>query len=395
MFAASDPEFNGWLAPQWAAFQEWDKGLSKLLVFYPTGTGKTKIALAMMGVRDEPTVLVIAPPATHAKWISEGAILGIEIVAISHNKFRQAGYKLSRTMPVIVDEFHLLGGHTGVGWRKIDRLAKGMLAPLILESATPNYNDAERCYCLAHVLHPLENRGGYLSWLYDHCKTAPNPYGAEPIVLGFLEYPDAKSFLAAQPGVVYLEDTAPDILSDFDVSDEVEIAEEFSEYGYDRARNRLIASDMERRQRLRYLSAVDPATGQLREGVSERLSILLGDYSGPVMIFCAHKKIAEKLQEAFATAGLEYAYVDGDTSKPLKEAQLELFKSGVVEYLIGTASIATGVDGLDKVCDMMVIFDDTDDDSLRRQLVGRILPRGIVGPNAYANKVAYRFVYGD
>jgi hypothetical protein len=28
------------------------------------------------------------------------------------------------------------------------------------------------------------------------------------------------------------------------------------------------------------------------------------------------------------------------------------------------------------VCDTLVILDDTDDDALRRQLIGRILPRG-------------------
>jgi hypothetical protein len=28
------------------------------------------------------------------------------------------------------------------------------------------------------------------------------------------------------------------------------------------------------------------------------------------------------------------------------------------------------------MCDTLIILDDTDDDSLRRQLVGRIMPRG-------------------
>jgi hypothetical protein len=44
--------------------------------------------------------------------------------------------------------------------------------------------------------------------------------------------------------------------------------------------------------------------------------------------------------------------------------------------LVGTASLATGTDGLDKMCDSLIILDDTEDDSLRRQLVGRIMPRG-------------------
>ena len=111
------------------------------------------------------------------------------------------------------------------------------------------------------------------------------------------------------------------------------------------------------------------------------------------MIFCQRKKIAEKVQEAFAESGFEYGYVDGDTSLRLKNATVNLFLGGTVDYLIGTASIATGADGIDKVCDNMIIVDDTPDGSLRKQLVGRILPRGVVDPADYARKQALRFNY--
>ena len=47
-----------------------------------------------------------------------------------------------------------------------------------------------------------------------------------------------------------------------------------------------------------------------------------------------------------------------------------------MEVLVGTASIATGTDGIDKVSDLLILVDDTDDESLRRQIIGRILPRG-------------------
>ena len=58
--------------------------------------------------------------------------------------------------------------------------------------------------------------------------------------------------------------------------------------------------------------------------------------------------------------------------------------------LIGTASLATGTDGLDKMCDTLIILDDTDDDSLRRQLIGRIMPRG--ADTDTSKKKVYRFV---
>ena len=68
---------------------------------------------------------------------------------------------------------------------------------------------------------------------------------------------------------------------------------------------------------------------------------------------------------------------------------------GEIRVLIGTASLATGTDGIDKICNEMIIVDDTDDDALRRQLVGRILPRGDVKPGDYLEKIAYRFTYED
>jgi superfamily II DNA or RNA helicase len=68
--------------------------------------------------------------------------------------------------------------------------------------------------------------------------------------------------------------------------------------------------------------------------------------------------------------------VTGDLSQKDKEHALNLFKSGHLHALVGTATLATGTDGLDKVCHTLIIVDDTDDDALRRQLIGRIMHRG-------------------
>ena len=68
--------------------------------------------------------------------------------------------------------------------------------------------------------------------------------------------------------------------------------------------------------------------------------------------------------------------ITGKTSKEVKDKILQEFRYGLHKVLIGTATLATGTDGLDRVCDTLVILDDTDDDALRRQLIGRILPRG-------------------
>jgi superfamily II DNA or RNA helicase len=104
--------------------------------------------------------------------------------------------------------------------------------------------------------------------------------------------------------------------------------------------------------------------------------------------------VAEALARTYDRDGVKYGYVDGKVSARTKEERIEEFRRGKLDVLIGTATLATGTDGIDKVCDTMIILDDTDDDSLRRQLVGRILPRGESDPD-YSKKVALQFIYSD
>jgi superfamily II DNA or RNA helicase len=103
---------------------------------------------------------------------------------------------------------------------------------------------------------------------------------------------------------------------------------------------------------------------------------MVGEADTPVLIFAAHASVARALDLSLAKERLKVALVHGSTPTKKKTAYLEAFKDGVLDVLIGTASLATGPDGLDKVCDTLVILDDTDDDALRRQLIGRIMPRG-------------------
>ena len=312
---------------------------------------------------------------------------------MSHAKFRQSDVKLQRKTPIIVDEFHLLGGHTGKGWTKLDRLARGLEAPLILASATPNYNDAERCYCLVHVLSPMDHRGGYIGWLYQHCITRNNPFGAMPEVEGFRDFGSAEEFLAAQPRVSYLPDDAPDIIEDIEIQSDP-LPPEFYDLNLDETRERVMASQMEIRQRTSYRKIVDG--DRIADAPNDMLSYLIGQM--PVgtkwILFAQRKEIALRLKSDNEIAELKTVYIDGDTNVRDKQAAVKQFiEDPETEFLVGTASMATGTDGIDKVCKLMIIVDDTDDDSLRRQLIGRILPRGVVKPEDYLDRVAYRFIY--
>ena len=79
--------------------------------------------------------------------------------------------------------------------------------------------------------------------------------------------------------------------------------------------------------------------------------------------------------------------VTGALSGKRKQEAIDRFLTGRVPVLVGTASLATGTDGLDKVCDSLLILDDTDDDALRRQLIGRIMPRGVDSTSTHTKYV--------
>ena len=354
-------------------------------LYYKTGAGKSLTSLAGVALLGYTECLVIAPPSTHHQWWELGRRLGVNITPMSHAKFRQNATKVSRTMPVIADEFHLFGGQKGKGWRKLDKLAQHLDAPLILCSATPNYNDAERCYCVQHILHPGNTKGGYLQFIYQHCTTEQNPFGMEPIVTGFHKYPDAAAFLADMDGVFYLPDDAQ-----FTIQDEIYLVHldpAMESHGYNRRQHRLIASQIEYMHTVRYQGLVDES-GLLHKSVLDHLLRLIAD--GPTMIFAVHASVAEAVSVTFESCAVAHSMVTGKTSKPEKEQIIQSFLRGDVDVLIGTATLATGTDGMDKVCDTLIILDDTDDDALRRQLIGRILPRG--ASDSTAQKKIFRMV---
>ena len=391
-------KFGDWFPAQLAVFDYWqdDKGheqygRDKLCVYYPTGKGKSKVMLTCIAIRGYTEVVVVTPPSTFPAWRTDARILGIGITLMSHTTFRMRKHKLSRSVPVIVDEYHLLGGPSKLGFKVMDRMAPGMKAPVIIGSATPNYNDAERVYCIAHVLDPNGNRGGYPSWLYEHCITEPSRFSTIPIVHGFKNYSSAEEFLSQMDGVVYLPDDAPDILQDVDMSRPM--PDEFYEYNLDRRRKRIMASQMERSHQERLQQIIGP-DGKVYPEVISMLCEIAADTEKSLIVFAMHSKVSKALSETLSEMGTLHAYVDGTQSTANKEQQIQSFKNGTVDLLIGTASMATGTDGLDKVCDVMVILDDTSDDAARRQLVGRILPRGTEDPD-YSKKKALRFTYSE
>lgn len=343
-------------------------------LYYKTGAGKTFTALGMMRSVGRVSCLVIAPPSTHPAWVAAGTQFGVEVETMSHAKFRMKDTRLSRQKAVIADEFHLFGGHSGAGWKKLDTLARHLDAPLVLASATPNYNDAERVYCIQHVLDPVSVKGGFLQFLYDNCYTEANSFSTTPDVIGFRAHASAADYLSSLPNVDYLPDDL--VYKIVDVAVPAFTSRALDQYGLDVVKDRMIASQIEERHSRCFHTYVNP-DGKIFAAIYELLIDLAGMATTPLLVFANHSTIATALAATLAQHGVKHDLVTGKTSAKYKEGAIRAFNDGRLDVLVGTASLATGTDGMDKVCDWLVILDDTDDDSLRRQLIGRIMPRGL------------------
>lgn len=345
-------------------------------LYFKTGSGKTLTGISLVAQAGCEEVVVVTPPSTYDQWVAAGEKAGVKVWPMSHAKFRMGTTKLKRGMPVIADEFHLFGGHGGKGWKKLDGLARGLKAPLILMSATPNYNDAERVYCIQHVLDPHGTKGGYLEFIYKHCNTQQNPFSMEPLLdedQPFKLFKDAAEYLAALPHVYYLPDDLVYTIQDVEVPEK--IFPEMDRFGLDVRRNRVIASGIEEKHTRVFLNHVQD-NGYLDNQAYQWIEAVRKKHGDPVLVFTNHSTVADAADLSLARAGYKVGKVTGKTPAKKKAAILDAFRDGVLDVLVGTASLATGTDGLDKVCDTLIILDDTDDDSLRRQLIGRIMPRG-------------------
>ena len=373
---------EAWKLPSWFDYQlaalDGEQSTNavdmRACLYYRTGAGKTYTALALIKLAGEDRVTVVAPPATHPAWKQHGEAIGLEVHTISHALYRMPTTKFPRQMPFIIDEFHMLGGQGGKGFDRARRHTRGVLAPVIILSATPNYNDVERVFCVQTILDPHSVKGGYPAWIYQNCETETNPFGALPNIKGFLDGKPAKDHLAALPHVYYVEDPH----DDFQITDVVlptAVHHALEEYGLNLRSERIVASLMEYKSASRLYQLIGE-DGLLRDEVWDELDRVMREGTYPALVFCARSTIA---RAAFVTAlehGLAAGLVVGDTKRSEAEQLLIKFREGNLDVLFGTATMSTGVDGLDKVCDMLILLDDTDDDSLRRQVIGRILPRG-------------------
>jgi hypothetical protein len=295
-------------------------------------------------------------------------------------------------VPLIVDEIHKLGKNTGVGFQKLDRMAQRF--PAIVEcSATPNWNDVERVYCIVHTLDPENNRGGFEPWVRKRCEVEYNPYARLGKVKSFLDGGNATTYLAALPYCAWIEDNAVWEPVTLDVTVPVDLYD-FDTLGYTGRHHRMMASDMEARwKRTRELYMTDGEVIIRPELMIRLLEYMSSDESkspnGKFLVYSMDKQIADAFYRTMVHIG-EFATfsITGET----EDARVHLIRDQFVAakgpaVLVGTNAIAEGVDKIDKVCNHLILLVDTNDNSKRRQMIGRILPRGDYKRDTIVTKV--------
>lgn len=370
--------FRTWRPAQLEAFDIWEsRDNQRLLVYYPTGKGKTKISLAMAAAKGHTEIVVVGIPKTLDDWAADAALLGLTMTGMSHELFRQKTTRLKRGSFIIVDEFHKLGKHNGMGFKKLDRMST-QFSGIILLSATPQYNDPDRCYNACHIMEPLNYMGGWEAFVKKYCTIEVNYFARTPTVTGFLDFPSGTEFLASQPWTAYIPDEAEWIPIDLELYSNADLSL-FEEYGLDIGAHRIMASDMERFHARKRLVMLDDSGRYLRPEIAEGLVAYMDAQILPrkFLLFSDNKDIAKAAHRTLMESPYVSTLITGDTP----ESQVERIKlifvfADMPAVLVGTSALATGVDEIDQACNHLIILDNTRDDAQRRQLIGRVLPRG-------------------
>ena len=362
-----------WKESQTNAYTRWqEQDLQRMLVLFPTGEGKSITGLALLAARGHRRATVVAPPKTQPKWIADAKKIGMQIEVVSPTKFRMQDFKVSKHHPLIIDEFHLLGGRDAIGWKKLKRGASVHVAEILMLSATPEYNSPERAFCVDAI---ATGQGNFENWFTEHCITEPNRFKYYPDITGFKQFKNSLEYLIAQSYTAYVRDDAEWNASEVTIPSHVNT--ELEMYGLSRRHGRLVASDMEKRHKRAEEQYIRP-NGLIHDDIIDVVTKII-EGEDKWLLFCAHKTVANSLYDTL------YKYyegrlhiINGDTKSDWVPKILEQFREPGPAILVGTTALATGVDGIDKVCQRLLILEDiVGDNALRRQLIGRILPRGL------------------
>jgi superfamily II DNA or RNA helicase len=337
---------------------------NRALLFMPVGSGKTYTSLAMLQARGITKATLVGIIATFPKWKADAEKYDITLECVSHQMFAKTYYK-PKHHDLILDECHKLIGNS------VNKMAlkhtKDLSKTVLSLSATPNWNSGFRWY---NVLQTLWYRpGGYINWLYGNCNVKANPFSRLPDFVDFKLGLD--EFLKSYPFIHrIIED------DDYEIKD-IEFTRT-SNPQYDKVKtyslldcqsgSKVMGSVMEKLQVLNTLQYCDidlsddeKYLANLREDLTKWLK-----EQPKSLIYCNKAKMGE-----LVAATLDCLIITGKTNKKLIPTIVNQF-GHKDNHLVVTDVMATGYDEFPGITDSLIIFQDTNDNKQREQLIGRI-----------------------
>jgi hypothetical protein len=354
------------------------------LMYFTMGKGKTLTGVQIAHNAEQSglikTIIVVAPPSTHKQW--EDLLkkyLTVPYTIVSHQWLGKNEATLARNPSktlVIVDEVHQAANRGKTLTKAVSRLINGSFASVLM-SGTPFRNKEERLYVVHSWL--FENVGSYESWLFLHCNTEPDRFAYYPKFLSFkvgeivdflahIDNGPRKKIFIEKEDLVFKKTEVNLPMENYNA----EVLRDYSVYGNSHIQ---VANSV--RQKLAYLNYlkycqyIDRAdNGELvLTGPREDVLDVIRKYKdrNPI-VYSFSSKVSKMFFEGYGPGAFQ---VDGKTPKKKKEEMIALYKThkGVI---FATDSISTGTDGLQDVTDLIIILDDTMDDTNREQLIGRI-----------------------
>lgn len=358
--------------------------IKNTLLYFSMGKGKTLTATQIVHNVQKSKVIssliVVAPPSTHKQW--EDLLkkyIDIPFKIVSHQWLGKNDGILSKNLSktlLIVDEVHQAANRGKTLTKAVSRLINSAFASILM-SGTPFRNKEERLYVVHSWL--FENIGSYENWLHLHCNTEPDRFAYYPKFISFkvgeiedfLEHIDAgifKRIFIEKENLMFKKKEINLPLNNHDAT----ILERYSVYGNDRIQ---VINSV--RQKMAYLNYLKYCKYIDRNENGELL--LYGPRKDIIELIKKYKErnpivysFSSKVSKMFFNEYKEKSYqVDGKTPKKKKEEIINLYKKegGI---MFATDSISTGTDGLQEVTDLIIILDDTMDNTNREQLIGRI-----------------------
>lgn len=358
--------------------------IKNALLYFTMGKGKTLTGVQIAYNAEHSGVisslLVVAPPSTHKQWDELlKKYLTISYKIVSHQWLGKnesiLTKNLSKTL-LVVDEVHQSANRGKTLTKVVSRLISATFGAILM-SGTPFRNKEERLYVVHTWL--FDNVGSYERWLYLHCNTEPDRFAYYPKFLSF-KVGEIEDFLNYIDGGeikrVFIE--KEDLLfkkTEINLSinnHDADILGKYSVYGNNRIQ---VANSV--RQKLAYLNYLkyckfidrDNNGDVCLSGPREDVIKIIHRYSGrnPI-VYCFSSKVSKMFFNKYEGVAFQ---VDGKTSKKKKEEMIACYKKqgGV---MFATDSISTGTDGLQEATDLIIILDDTMDNTNRDQLIGRI-----------------------